>query len=685
MRALVLVDCQRDFFAQPGLSPAAPVIVASILHLLETFRRRGLPVVHVVTTVHEELDDRLPHWKRNGIRRCVEGTPGHETPPEIAPRAEEATVHKQHYSGFSTPELEERLRDAGVSGVVVAGTMLHACVRQTALDAWARGFEVWVATDAVASDDPLHAAATETWLEARLEFSGSVHEIEERLGLDEIEDQRKHEEIERLFEPDDDELTVREVESPVAASVTPRPSATPRFAPSDRNRALDTVPEASDGDVRRAIDAARRAFDEWRRVSTPERQRVLSAWADAIHAARDALCEAIVLEVGKPRRDARAEVERGEALVRAAAKISDEAPKLVEPGVFSRRVPLGAVAVVTPWNNPLAIPAGKLAPSLAFGNAVVWKPAVHGFGVAEELFELFPRALAPEGVIGFVPGGERTARALMAADGIDAVTLTGSELTGRMAQRLAARRFLPLQAELGGNNASIVWEPDDEEAALRAVVRGAFGFAGQRCTANRRVIVPEETLSRSLATLQAAMRELVLGEPELEATDVGPVISDRANARIAAVVGRARDAGLAVTSPALGGDELRRLVAKGSYVAPALVVAADASHEIVTEETFGPVLVVQPAKTFHDALALAGGVRQALVMSLFARDPNVRSEFLARAHAGVLKLDAATADASVHAPFGGFGASGVGPPEHGEGDREFFTRIQAIHAGALDT
>jgi acyl-CoA reductase-like NAD-dependent aldehyde dehydrogenase/nicotinamidase-related amidase len=679
----LLVDCQRDYFALPGLSPSAPVVVASLARLLETFRRRGLPVVHVVTTVHEELDDRLPHWKRNGIRRCVEGTAGHAPPEALRPRKGEETVHKQQYSGFSTAELEERLRDAGVSGVVVAGTMLHACVRQTALDAWARGFEVWLANDAVASDDPVHAAATETWLEARLEFSGLVSEIDERLELDEVENRRQHEEIDRLFDPDDDELTVRELESPVAASATPRSSATPRFAPADRGRALETVPDAGEGDVRRAIDAARKAFGEWRSVSMSERQRVLSAWADAIHGARDALCETIVFEVGKPRRDARSEVERAEALVRAAAAISDEAPKLVEPGVFSRRVSLGAVAVVTPWNNPLAIPAGKLAPALAFGNAVVWKPAVHGFGVARALFELFPSGQVPTGVIGFVSGGERTARALMAADGIDAVTLTGSELTGRMAQRLAARRFLPLQAELGGNNASIVWEPDDEVAALCTVVRGAFGFAGQRCTANRRVVVSEAALSRSVATLEAAMRELALGEPELESTDLGPVISERARARIEGVIGRAQDAGLAITSPARGGAELRRLEAKGSYVAPSLVVAPDTSHEVVTEETFGPVLVVQPAKTFDEALALAGAVRQGLVMSLFARDPKLRSEFLVRAHSGVLKLDAATADASVNAPFGGFGASGVGPPEHGEGDRAFFTRLQTVYASTV--
>jgi acyl-CoA reductase-like NAD-dependent aldehyde dehydrogenase len=271
----------------------------------------------------------------------------------------------------------------------------------------------------------------------------------------------------------------------------------------------------------------------------------------------------------------------------------------------------------------------------------------------------------------------------MRADGIDAVTVTGSERTGRIAQRLTASRFLPLQAELGGNNASIVWEPDDFGAALAQVTRGAFGFAGQRCTANRRVIVPESLLERAVAVLEAETCALVVAEPELETTDVGPVISERARARIESVLARARDAGFHVLSPARALASFAELSAIGSYVAPAVVVVTDPAHELVTEETFGPLLVVEPAKTFDDALALAGAVRQGLVLSLFSREPRLRAEFLDRARAGVLKLDASTVAAGVHAPFGGFGASGVGPPEHGDGDREFYTRLQAVYATSL--
>jgi acyl-CoA reductase-like NAD-dependent aldehyde dehydrogenase len=243
---------------------------------------------------------------------------------------------------------------------------------------------------------------------------------------------------------------------------------------------------------------------------------------------------------------------------------------------------------------------------------------------------------------------------------------------GAAALEIAARRHVPLQAELGGNNAAIVWSDALLDRAAARIAEGAFGQAGQRCTANRRAIVDQACLDAFLERLVVATRALVVGDPLDPATHVGPLVSAEAAARAAAAIERARASARDVIVP-------HGTVPAGSYVAPTIVLCDDPAAEIVQEETFGPVLVVEPAQDFAHALKLLNGVRQGLAAALFSPSPDHRARFLEEAEAGILKLDEATADAGVEAPFLGWKASGVGPSEHGDGDLEFYTRAQALY------
>jgi acyl-CoA reductase-like NAD-dependent aldehyde dehydrogenase len=344
-------------------------------------------------------------------------------------------------------------------------------------------------------------------------------------------------------------------------------------------------------------------------------------------------------------------------------------------------VPLGVVAVVTPWNNPVAIPLGKIAPAVSLGNAVVWKPAPAGMRVAIEVASLARQAGLPDGLLNLVAGDHRTAAAVMSDAGIDGVSLSGSSGAGWAAQEICSRRRVPLQAELGGNNAAIVWQGADLPRTAELLARGAFCFAGQRCTANRRVVADArlfDSLVEQLAGWTAALR---WGDPLDPATEVGPLISEEARERVEAAVARASAHADRILVPH-GERTAIPSVERGAYYPPTIVVGADRASEIVQEETFGPVLVLQRARDFEEALELCNGVRQGLVAALFSGPGAWRGQFRERARAGVLKWDAATADADALTPFGGWKESGLGPPERGPGDHEFYTRVQSLYGEA---
>jgi alpha-ketoglutaric semialdehyde dehydrogenase len=627
---LLLVDLQRDYLTNPELEPAAGRIVRQARALLDGCRELGVPVAHVWTTVSRRDDRRMSHWKREGRWLCEEGTPGHEPPRALEPRDGERIVHKAAFSAFAGGTLDRVLDDGGIDLVVVAGVHLHGCVRQAVLEAYERsGVEVWVAEDATASDDPVHAAITRRYLERRAVRFLSVEWALDGLGS--------------------------------AAGAA-----------------------ASSGAAGDAAGAAagrcRTAQEVWSRTKPEARAGLLGRLADRLEPEAEAIASEMAARIGKPVRYGSAEVWRAARMLRAIADHAVAAPAAEATGTAEvRRRPLGVVAVITPWNNPVYIPLGKIGPALAFGNAVVWKPAPAALAISERVAELLVEVGLPPGGIELVAGGRRAGEAAMADPRVDGVTVTGSSLTGFAAQEACARRRVPLQAELGGNNGAVVWPDADLGHAAREITEGAFALAGQRCTANRRVIVHRACAARLLELLERETAALEWGDPHRPETQVGPLLDHAERDRVADVIARAVRSNGPPIVPHGDGQPAARDARELAWYPPTIVSCEDPSDELVQHETFGPVLVVQEAGDWEHAMALLNGVRQGLVAALFSASHDLADRFLREAAAGILKLNRSTADAEVDVPFGGWKWSGIGPPEHGGFDREFYTRPQTVY------
>jgi acyl-CoA reductase-like NAD-dependent aldehyde dehydrogenase/nicotinamidase-related amidase len=645
--ALVLVDAQEDFLARPGLTPAPASLVDALATLLARARAAAVPIVHVQTVVEPDGENRMPHWTRRGLDACVRGTPGVLAPPSLRPHPGEIVVEKCFFSGFAVPAMDEWLRARAVDTLIVAGLHLHGCVRSTVLDAYARGYEVLVVDDAVGSDDPAHAELTRDYLATRA-------------------------------------ATFLDTDDVFARLATPWPRATRRMFrhhdPAHLDTVLHEVPIADDDDVARAVASARLVAAAFARLTIPTRAALLERWADAVAERRDAFAHAIATEIGKPIADAREEIERALAHVRTTVRLfAGDGTERLADDVSVRHRPHGVVAIITPFNNPLAIPAGKIAPALLFGNTVTWKPAPEAATTTRLVLETLRAAGAPDDVVGVVHGDARTARALVRHPDVRAVTITGSNATGRAVHALCARDGKPLQAELGGNNAAIVLADCDLEAEARVLARAAFGFAGQRCTAIRRLIVERPVYQSFVAALDRAVAALAIGAPCDATTVVGPLLSARRREHVLVTLAAATAKGARL----LRGGTVPAELAHGAWLTPILLDGVEASASVFRDETFGPLAVVVAADDLTHAIALANAVPHGLVAHLASRDGEARRRFVAAVEAGILRVDRQAPFLHPEAPFGGFKASGVGPPEHGVWDRAFYSRPQALY-GRVD-
>jgi alpha-ketoglutaric semialdehyde dehydrogenase len=430
---------------------------------------------------------------------------------------------------------------------------------------------------------------------------------------------------------------------------------------------------ASEDDVLAAVKAARAEAPEWEQASPLERGEGLLTVAAEIERRTDEFTDLIVTEVGKPLREAREEVRRAAAIVRyhAGSALDPHGETYPSPGddllVYTARRPLGHVGLITPWNFPIAIPLWKLAPALAYGNAVVMKPAPHAAAVGEQigvLFSDFP--------VRVVHGGAETGQALARAP-LAGLSFTGSTAAGRDVAQLVIRSGARFQAELGGKNASVVLADADLALAARVITGAAFGFAGQKCTATSRVVVERPVAERFCELLAEGIDGLVVGDPADEATDVGPLIDGNSVARMEGFLERAVESGARIVT---GGG--RRPDLGESFFEPTLVDGADAASELVQTEIFGPVLALLVADTANDALALANAVEYGLSAAVFTRSLDAGLRFAERLEAGIVRVNGPTPGVLFNAPFGPAKASGIGLPEQGKAARDFFTRERTV-------
>lgn len=663
--ALLLVDVQNDYLARRGLYPAADHLIPQIEALLGGFRKMALPVIHVQTLIHADGMDSMPHWKRQGLKQCVSGTPGAMAPTSLTPSEGEDVVGKRYFSGFESGGLDDVLRHHGVDTLIVAGLYTHGCIRATVIDAYQKGYTIHVAEDCIASTDTQHALLSREWLDGRAASFQTTGTILAAIGAARPAPHGTK---------STDVPAARIAGNWITSSDLP---ACEQFDPCDTSRLLARVPLADPGLVDQAVRAAQLAGRAWSSLPATERAQMLEAWAQTIAQRRDEWAAMIARQIGKPIADAREEMERTLGHIRSSARLlAADDEKYAEHDLRTRHCPRGVVAVITPWNNPVAIPVAKIASALAFGNSVVWKPALPAPHLTMAVVASLAEAGIPAPLLSLVFGDVKTAHALIAHPGVAAVTLTGARRAGLEAASLCARRTIPLQAELGGNNAAIVMADADLGAVARALALSAFGFAGQRCTATRRIVVDHSVRERFTSMLMAEVEKLRIGDPLDPATQLGPMISAARRAEIMAAVARAvtRDGGRLLhggfVPPGMDG---------GCWYLPTLVDRLAPDAALVREESFGPIAVIQSARNYDEAIALCNGVVEGLVASFFGHDEMLQRRFMAEAEAGILRLNPCGFPVAADAPFGGWKSSGIGPPEHGRWDREFFARPQAIY------
>ncbi|WP_436528673.1 aldehyde dehydrogenase family protein [Actinoplanes sp. HUAS TT8] len=434
------------------------------------------------------------------------------------------------------------------------------------------------------------------------------------------------------------------------------------------------VPDTTPATVAVAADGARAAAIGWARVPANARAAALHACAEAVANAAGELTDLVVREVGKPCGEAGAEIARGVAILRYFAQQALYPVGEVYPpfdGVsllHTRRRPHGVVGLITPWNFPVAIPLWKAAPALAFGNAVLLKPAPQSSAVALRLAELFAGAL-PDGVLTVLTGLGGTGEAIV--DTADAVSFTGSVAAGRAVAQRAVGRGIPVQCEMGGQNAAIVLPDADQAAAATAIAAAAMGYAGQKCTATSRVIVVGDP-GPFAERLAAAVESLPMGDPADPATVVGPLIESRPREAIQDAVRRATAGGARVLT---GGS----LPDGDGWFQPATVLAdVPAGDDLRTEEYFGPVCVVIPAESADAAVRVANEVRYGLVAAIHTRNLGSALTLSNQLDVGMVKVNAPTTGVDFHAPFGGEKESSYGPREQGTAARDFYTRTVTV-------
>lgn len=460
----------------------------------------------------------------------------------------------------------------------------------------------------------------------------------------------------------------------------------PNINPSDTTEVVGAFAQGTASDIADAIAAARAAFPAWSRTSPMERHGILMRAAAEVVARTEELATLLAREEGKALADALGEVGRAAQILAffaaEAVRLMGETGPSIRPGVTVEitREPIGVIGIITPWNFPIAIPAWKIAPALAYGNCVVFKPADLVPACAWELVDILIRAGLPAGVLNLVMGpGRSVGEAIVTTRGIDAVTFTGSVTTGRgiAAACVASQPMKKVQLEMGGKNPLLVLDDADLDVAVRVALDGAFFQTGQRCTASSRLIVTDAIHDRFVEALTQAMAGLTVGHALDPATKIGPVADAGQLATDLGYIGKGRAEGARLVA---GGEILNRPT-QGHYLSPALFTEATNSMAIAREEIFGPVACVIRVRDYDEGLAVANDTDFGLSAGICTTSLKHASHFRRNAEAGMVMVNLPTAGVDPHVPFGGRKGSSYGPREQGSHAREFYTTVKTDYIG----
>ncbi len=459
--------------------------------------------------------------------------------------------------------------------------------------------------------------------------------------------------------------------------------------PANWDDLIGIFPKSGPEDVEEAIKAARKAYQSWRLVPPPKRADIIKKAADLLVQRKEEIAREMTREMGKILLETRGDVQEG---IDTGYYAAGEGRRLFSytttselPNKFAMaiRLPVGVAGIITPWNFPMAIPTWKIFPALVAGNTVVFKPASDTPKTATTLVQILEEAGVPEGVVNLVHGGGNdVGMAIVRHPDVDLISFTGSTAVGKVISREASDTLKRVSLEMGGKNAQIVLEDANLELALDGVLWGAFGTAGQRCTATSRLILHEAIYDQFIEMLVERVKKLKVGNGLDESTEMGPIINEAQLNKIHQYVeiGKQEGAKLLIGGHRLTGGEYD----KGWFYAPTIFVDVHPKMRIAQEEIFGPVLCVIKVKSFEEAIEVLNDSAYGLSSSIYTRDVNKAFKAIRDIQAGITYVNAPTIGAETHLPFGGVKQTGNGHREGGWTVFDFFTEIKTVYIDYSD-
>lgn len=475
---------------------------------------------------------------------------------------------------------------------------------------------------------------------------------------------------------------VPEVRSYVGGSWREGTRELPDTSPADPSTVLAVASMCDAAVASDAVAAAAAAAEEWGASRPEARATVLRRAADLLDERAPEIARDLTREEGKTLAESLREAQLSARVMRHYAgqvlEPSGESYPSQQQGVLllTRREPLGVVSVITPWNFPLAIPSWKIAPALAFGNTVVWKPAELVPLTARHLLTALTDAGLPDGVLNLVIGkGSEVGDVLATHRAVEAVTFTGSNAVGRHVQSKAAETGKKVQLEMGGKNPAVVLPDADLDRAAAHIAVAAFGGTGQKCTATSRVIVHRSITERLLERLAAEAKAWKAGDPLDPDVTLGPLASrDQFDTVVGHVDGALGQGARAV----VGGDRVPGAPEGGYFVTPTVLTDVQPDFGVARDEVFGPVVAVFDVESYDEAVALANDTPYGLSASIYTRDLGKAMRFTHESRTGVVKVNQPTSANEFHVPFGGHKDSGVGEHELGKSAQHFYTESKTI-------
>ena len=455
--------------------------------------------------------------------------------------------------------------------------------------------------------------------------------------------------------------------------------------PSDLTDSIGHYAQASRRQLNDALDAAASAQKQWAKTGLEARQTILMNIGNELMARREELGQLLSREEGKPLAEGMGEIYRaGQFFTYYAAEtlrqIGDTADS-VRAGIEIdvRREPVGVVAIISPWNFPTATAVWKIAPALAFGNAVIWKPANIVPASAVALAEIIARQDMPTGLFNLVMGpGDAIGQGLVESPAVNAISFTGSVEVGKKIAATAITNLTKIQMEMGSKNALAVMDDGDLDIAVAAALGGAFGGTGQKCTASSRLVVHAKVHDAFVDKLTAGAQAMVVDHALKDGTQIGPVVSQAQLDENLAWVDRAKAEGGDILC---GGTRVTRDT-DGYFMTPAVVAGTKNSWQINREEMFAPVACVIKVDSYDEAVNVVNDTHFGLTSGIITKSLARATDFRRRAQTGVVTINLPTAGTDYHVPFGGRGSSSYGPREQGRYAEEFYTTVKTSYIAA---